>query len=81
MFRVTVTVPRITRAAIEEMERAIPGLTKVVTIPVVETEDEAKACAANLADKQLVRYEYVRELESLTETETGWNAVLICSGD
>ena len=36
MFYINVSVPRITRKQVEEMEASIPGLLSVASIPIIE---------------------------------------------
>lgn len=79
-FKMKVTVPRITASDIAEMEKLVPGLSMVVNIPLISKEN-VKNVAITLGERRLVKYEYVREVESITETDTGWVAILQISGD
>lgn len=80
-FKLKVTVPRITGADIAEMEARFPGLSKLVKVPIVTRADDAEKAAKTMVEKQLVKYEYVREVESITETDGGWVVTLGISGD
>lgn len=80
-FKLKVSVPRITAADVAEMEARFPGLSKLAKIPVVSRKDDVEKAATVMAEKHLVKYEYVRDMESLVETDTGWDVTFNISGD
>lgn len=81
MFTFSATVPRITRAQVAEMEASIPGFSKVATVPVIETEEQALHAAEKYTNQIIERREYIVETLSVEETETGWAFKFRCSGD
>ena len=81
MFTFSTTVPRITRAQVEELEATIPGFSTVASVPVIETEEQALRAAEKIANQQIERREYIIETLSVEETETGWNFKFRCGGD
>lgn len=80
-FRTDVSVPRITAAEVALLEKTYPNLAAVATIPVIETEEQALTEGAKVAAKDLVRYEYIARLGSVSETDTGWDITFIVAGD
>jgi hypothetical protein len=80
-YKMNVIVPRITAAMIADFEAKAPGLSGLVTIPAIEFVEDAKDAAEVIAAKSLTRYEYVSEVETITETTTGWVATVRIAGD
>lgn len=80
-FKSTVKVPLITAQAVHGFNQMVPGLSKVVTIPVIETEEQAIAAATKMVEKNLVRYEYISRLEKVEDTGEGWTVTFHCAGD
>jgi hypothetical protein len=80
-FQRKVTVPRITAGIVADFEALVPGLSGLVKIPVITTTEDVEKAAKAIAEKQLTRYEYVRDVEDITKTATGWVVTLNISGD
>lgn len=80
-FTMRVVVPRIPASEVVELEARFPGLSSLVTIPVITEMEAVEKAAEKIANRSLVRYEYVKNVESVEETPTGWLVVLKISGD
>lgn len=80
-YKMNVTVPRITAATIAAFEAQAPGLSGLVKIPVISRPHEAANAAEALANKTLPGTEYVSEVETITDTDTGWVVTLRVAGD
>lgn len=81
-FKMTVTVPRITTADIEEMEKMVPNLSSVIRIPIIATRADVEKAAREIGAKSLNRMEYVSRVEAVEVSPVGgWNVELVISGD
>lgn len=84
-YKMTVNVPRITPDAIAEMEKLVPGLSSVVTIPVIdEVGEDLEEAARAIAVKLLVQnpYEYVAAIDDIKVSQSGgWDVELVIAGD
>lgn len=76
-----VTVPRITAATIAEFEAKAPGISRLVKFPVISNAEDAARAVEENTNRKLPRYEYVSEVETITETDTGWVATVRIAGD
>ena len=74
MFYINVSVPRITRKQVEEMEASIPGLLSVASIPIIEKEKDAIKIGVRMAVKKTVGREFVvKDNAIVKETPSGWD--------
>jgi len=71
MYIKTVTIPRITTEQVIAVQRLIPNLDKVVTLPVIQTEAQAEVAAKAKVD------EYVRSPEARYDTVRSFDGVIL----
>lgn len=81
MFQAKTTVPRITAAHVTLMETIAPGVTRISSIPVIETKEQALAVAKAQVEKNLLRYEYISQTSNIVETAAGWEIEFRIAGD
>lgn len=80
-FKSTVKVPLVTAQTVHGFNQMVPGLSTVVTIPVIETEEQALVAATKIATDRLVKYEYISRIDSIEDTGEGWTVIFHCAGD
>lgn len=81
MFFHTVEIPRITAAQIAELNQNMPGLSNVVKLAPITTQEAAFNVAERSTNKVLATSEYVSRIKEVEETETGWKFRLEIHGD
>lgn len=81
MYKMNLTIPRITEVDILKLEETFPGFKNVAKLKPVRSEEEARKVVVDAAHKLVRTYEYVSEILSVTVTDTGWDFVLQMGGD
>lgn len=67
-----VTVARFTREDLRTFDRMFPGVSKTVTIPLVDTIEEAEKHARIIVQKKLNRFERIESIRLRVEEDASW---------
>lgn len=81
MYKMKLTIPRITEVDILKLEETFPGFKNVNKVKPIRSEEEASKVVVDAAHKLVSTYEYVSKILNVTATETGWDFELQMGGD